>query len=201
MRLRRHKNPETEAPVGVTRRRFLERGWKLLLAFLGIEAGITTWDFLRPRLSKGFGASISAGPPEASPEGSVRYFSDGRFYLARVDGKMRALFQKCPHLGCRVPFCESSGRFECPCHGSIFNRKGEYVAGPAPRGMDRFPLRLEGGEVVVDTGRVLPGPARGVRTLEERPGPSCLGQVEEEFGRSVPGDHGPGEMPHSQGHP
>ena len=51
-----------------------------------------------------------------------------------------ALYQKCVHLGCRVPWCESSQWFECPCHGSKYNRVGEKQGGPAPRGLDRFPL-------------------------------------------------------------
>ena len=49
-----------------------------------------------------------------------------------------ALYQKCVHLGCRVPFCETSQWFECPCHGSQYNRVGEKKGGPAPRGLDRF---------------------------------------------------------------
>ena len=49
-----------------------------------------------------------------------------------------ALYQKCPHLGCRVPWCKTSQWFECPCHGSQYNRVGEKKGGPAPRGMDRF---------------------------------------------------------------
>ena len=49
-----------------------------------------------------------------------------------------ALYQRCVHLGCRVPFCQTSQWFECPCHGSKYNRVGEKKAGPAPRGLDRF---------------------------------------------------------------
>lgn len=158
----------------ISRRGFIGRTLSGLVGILGIEALWTTWDFLRPRASEGFGATIPAGAPETITEGSVRYVGDGRFYLVRVDGELQALYQKCPHLGCRVPFCESSGRFECPCHGSVFNRKGEYVRGPSPRGMDSFPVRVEEGVVLVDTGTVVSGPPRGRRTLEEQPGPSCL---------------------------
>lgn len=176
------RRTSAEGRSGLSRRTFLERGWKLLLVGLGVAAVWTTWDVLRPRASKGFGAEIAAGPPEAVPEGIARYVSDGRFYLVNVNGELKALYQKCPHLGCRVPYCESSGRFECPCHASVFNRKGEYITGPAPRGMDSFPLRVQAGEVHVDTGTVLTGPARGVRTFEDRPGPSCLQGVEAELG-------------------
>ena len=55
-----------------------------------------------------------------------------------------ALYQKCVHLGCRVPWCETSQWFECPCHGSKYNRVGEKQGGPAPAGMDRFPLEVIG---------------------------------------------------------
>jgi len=90
------------------------------------------------------------------------------------------VYQKCPHLGCRVPFCDSSQRFECPCHGSKFNLKGEYLAGPAPRGMDRFPIQVKVDQVVVDTGTVIEGPARGILTMPSEPaGPSCLGETGE----------------------
>ena len=172
--------------MDLTRRAFLGRLWKVLAAFLGVEAGWTTWDALRPRVSQGFGAEIPAGSPQSFADDTVRYLADGRLYIVRVEGKLKALYQKCPHLGCRVPYCESSGRFECPCHGSIFNRKGEYIAGPSPRGMDSFPLQVQGGGVVVDTGTVVTGPARGIRTLDERPGPSCLTEVAEEQGPRRP---------------
>ncbi|MFA5891584.1 MAG: ubiquinol-cytochrome c reductase iron-sulfur subunit [Actinomycetota bacterium] len=162
----------------IGRRKFLANTWKALVGILGMEAVWTTRDFLRPRASKGFGAPIRIGSPSKFREGSVRHFSNGRFYVTRVDGELRAVYQKCPHLGCRIPFCESSNQFECPCHGSVFNRKGEYVRGPAPRGMDSFPVREEGDDVIVDTGRVITGPPRGVRTLNENPGPSCLTQGE-----------------------
>ena len=71
-----------------------------------------------------------------------------------------ALYQKCVHLGCRVPWCESSQWFECPCHGSKYNRVGEKKGGPAPRGLDRFVLEVSGGQITVDTaGFARPGPA------------------------------------------
>lgn len=163
------------------RRKFLEIFWKGSLAVLGIEAGVTSWALLRPRVSGGFGATVSAGAAEGLEEGTVSYVADGRLYVSKVGDEILALYQKCTHLGCRVPFCETSGRFECPCHGSVFNRKGEYLKGPAPRGMDRFRVSVEEGEILVDTSTVLEGTSRSVRTLdEEAKGPSCLGQIEEQ---------------------
>jgi len=183
----------------VDRRTLLGSSWKLLIGVLGVEAAWTTWDFLRPRVSEGFGADIKVGAAESFREGEVRYVSAGRMYVVSVGGELHALYQKCPHLGCRVPFCESSGRFECPCHASVFNRRGEYISGPSPRGMDEFPIRTVERDLVVGTGTVIEGPPRGRRTLDEgEVGPSCLSRVEEEFERppahgheDEPGDRGP----------
>jgi cytochrome b6-f complex iron-sulfur subunit len=114
----------------------------------------------------------------------VRYPSDrlaeaGDVYddrtLAGLDAGLIALYQKCPHLGCRVPACATSKRFECPCHGSIFNRVGEWVDGPARRGMDRFAIVVDGDRVSIDTAVVLDGLDRGVSTVDGEPaGPVCI---------------------------
>lgn len=159
----------------INRRRVLNWTWKALALGLVVEGGLTTYDILAPRPKEGFGGVVKAGAGSEFPEGTIRYFLGGRFYITASGGSLVALYQKCPHLGCRVPFCDSSGRFECPCHGSVFNLKGEYLGGPSPRGMDRFPIRIESDDVLVDTGTVLEGPAKGVLTMrDEPPGPSCL---------------------------
>ncbi len=94
------------------------------------------------------------------------------------DAGIVALYQKCPHLGCRVPNCVSSQWFECPCHGSQFNQIGEKRGGPAPRGMDRFAVAVDGGVLVVDTGTIVQGPPIGTNTTgQEAEGPHCIGEA------------------------
>jgi len=95
-----------------------------------------------------------------------------------LDGGVVALYQKCPHLGCRVPNCNSSQWFECPCHGSQYNQVGEKRGGPAPRGMDRFAVSIDSsGALIVDTGRIIQGPPIGTNTTgQEAEGPNCIGQ-------------------------
>jgi cytochrome b6-f complex iron-sulfur subunit len=87
-----------------------------------------------------------------------------------------ALYQRCVHLGCRVPFCQTSQWFECPCHGSKYNRVGEKKAGPAPRGLDRFYATQSGdGSIVVDTGNIFLGPPIGTNTTgQNAEGPLCV---------------------------
>ena len=96
-----------------------------------------------------------------------------------LDGGLVALYQKCPHLGCRVPECATSQWFECPCHGSKYNQVGEKRAGPAPRGMDRFATEIGAdGSLIVDTGTIIQGPPIGTNTTgQEAEGPACIGQA------------------------
>ncbi|HEY6540434.1 MAG TPA: Rieske 2Fe-2S domain-containing protein [Ktedonobacteraceae bacterium] len=75
---------------------------------------------------------------------SVVKDSDGSYWIA--------LYQRCVHLGCTVPFRDDCVSFKCPCHGSHYNVSGEYLDGPAPRSFDRFALSFSGESVVVDTG-------------------------------------------------
>jgi len=161
-----------------SRRDFLRNGWKLSGALLIGAATYTGYEALRPLASGAGGAKITVGTTSSFAAGTSTYVSVGRMYIVNTNDYLFALSQKCPHLGCHVPFCESSGRFECPCHGSIYDLAGEYIAGPAPRGMDRYEITLDGKNVVVDTGVLKAGPARGVKNfLTPAKGPSCIGKA------------------------
>jgi cytochrome b6-f complex iron-sulfur subunit len=77
---------------------------------------------------------------------SVVKDSDGSYWIA--------LYQRCVHLGCTVPFRDDCSSFKCPCHGSHYNVTGEWLDGPAPKSLDRFELSFDGEDVVVNTGVV-----------------------------------------------
>ena len=184
--------------TGPSRRDFLRTG--LLASTGGVLAtfGGASLAFLWPSLKGGFGARIDIGSQEevaaAIEEGGGRYeYPAGRAYVVAYDPALdeqknyteitngapfMALYQRCVHLGCRVPWCESSRWFECPCHGSRYNRWGEYQFGPAPRGLDRFTVVIEDGRVIVDTSptALATGPSRGAGSLKQAPeGPHCNG--------------------------
>ncbi len=69
---------------------------------------------------------------------------DGSYWIA--------LYQKCVHLGCTVPFRNDCSSFKCPCHGSHYNVTGEWIDGPAPISLNRFELVFSGQDVIVNTG-------------------------------------------------
>ena len=196
--------PAPRAPLdpealGVTRRQFFNRS---IVGFftLGLTGfGAASLGFLWPNLSGGFGAKIKVGKldeilAEIRANREPFYLAEARTWLAPYPadavGKAEAvyseselngmkegvvaLYQKCVHLGCRVPYCTASQWFECPCHGSQYNRVGEKKAGPAPRGLDRFGVEVSGGVLTVDTGTLIQGPAIGVNTTgQEAEGPHC----------------------------
>ena len=192
-------DPET---LGVTRRQFLNRS---IVAFFGFALsmfGVQVIAFLWPQPKGGFGSKINVGKiddikQKITAGKGYYYLAEGRtwitayppsavekataIYQAPVLKGMKeagivALYQKCPHLGCRVPSCVSSQWFECPCHGSQYNQAGEKKGGPAPRGMDRFGVEVSGGSVTIDTGTVFQGPPVGTNTTgQEAEGPHCVG--------------------------
>ncbi|CAB4619224.1 unannotated protein [freshwater metagenome] len=194
--------PDEEA-IGVSRRQFFNRTAVTLMAASIGAFGASVVGFLWKGAEGGFGSKISAGKlddiiagirankgflylAEARawvteyPKGSLSkaqavYGAQGPVFTGMQAGIV-ALYQKCPHLGCRVPECASSQWFECQCHGSQYNRVGEKKGGPAPRGMDRFAVSVSNGNLTIDTGSVFAGPAVGVNTTgQEAEGPHCVG--------------------------
>ena len=60
-----------------------------------------------------------------------------------------AISTRCMHLGCPVRFVEAAGRFICPCHGGVYNFRGEVDGGPPVRPLDRFYTRTRNGQVEI----------------------------------------------------
>ncbi len=137
-----------------SRRQFLGIAWATSLLILSGQALAALLKFIQPVLAGGFGGMVRAGQVEEFTPGSLSQVKAGRFYLHRLeDGSFLAMWQRCTHLGCNVHWVEDKGQFHCPCHGSLFNEKGEVLGGPAPRPLDVFPVTIKDGEVYVDTGR------------------------------------------------
>lgn len=81
-------------------------------------------------------------------------FKEGVYLIKEPNGAV-ALSSRCTHLGCTINFDTVSDRFTCPCHGSVFDRPGKRLAGPAQRDLNRVPLTMKANgdaEAVVETG-------------------------------------------------
>jgi cytochrome b6-f complex iron-sulfur subunit len=138
----------------VSRKDFMNLVWGTAGVLAASELSLVGLRFLSPRPVEGqFGGVFNLGSYDHYPAGSVTPVEVGRFYLVRLaDGGFLAIYRRCTHLGCTVPFDPTAGNFVCPCHGSAFTTEGEVLNPPAPRSLDIFTLTInESGEIVVDT--------------------------------------------------
>jgi cytochrome b6-f complex iron-sulfur subunit len=179
-----------EQVQGLSRRQLLRAaiGTGVGLWLLELTAG--TIGFIWPNLKEGFGSDVPIGNLDtvkllnaALPidQGFPAYFPDARAFIMLIDParqefvpgedesgdgqalNVRALYQRCPHLGCKPNPCLKNFWLECPCHGSRYDRLGIKADGaqygPAPRGMDRFATVVDGaGELTIVTSKITLGP-------------------------------------------
>jgi len=141
-----------------TRRTFVRNA---TLGATGILSAITAGGFVRllwPNKTGAFGSEVAVPSGEIPEVDSQPYLSTaGKFYLVHNQDGLLALYTKCPHLGCTVPWvgpADSPQAFQCPCHGSMYDYNGVLTGGPAPRPMDLMAVKVEGGNVTVDTGDI-----------------------------------------------
>ena len=185
LKARRHSQVQ-----GMSRRTLIRRSIGGAFALWLTELTAGTLGFLWPNLAGGFGGSVTIGTlsdlklansnlPIA--DGFPAYVPDARAYIVLIDTNrqqfvpgtdtsgdgtalnVRPLYQRCPHLGCRPNPCLKNFWFECPCHGSRYDRLGIKADGarfgPAPRSMDRFSATVQGdGTLVLNTGKITLGP-------------------------------------------
>lgn len=142
---------EKKSNPSLSRRNFLGIAWVGTLTLVFIQAVALILRFIKPASTEGFGGLVYAGKLDDFEVDSVTRITSGRFYISRTSDGIIALWQKCPHLGCAIPWDESHAEFHCPCHGSSFTPVGNVIGGPAPRAMDYFPTNIIEDEVWVDT--------------------------------------------------
>ena len=71
-------------------------------------------------------------------------------WLRRDDEQVFVAFAvNCTHLGCPVRWLQDANLFMCPCHGGVFYNDGTPAAGPPPRPLRRYPVRVRAGQVEV----------------------------------------------------
>jgi menaquinol-cytochrome c reductase iron-sulfur subunit len=69
--------------------------------------------------------------------------------LKKSDQDVVAYGPSCTHLGCAYKWDDPSKNFICPCHTSAFSIDGKVLAGPAPRPLDRYDVRLDNGKILL----------------------------------------------------
>jgi cytochrome b6-f complex iron-sulfur subunit len=130
------------ATTGQSRRKFI-------ITLIGLLA---TGGFLRRYLSAAPPAKkvlLSVARDEIPSRGALVY-RQSRVALIRQDDGIIALSLVCTHLGCTVAV--TAEELVCPCHGSIFDRQGRVVKGPADRPLERLSVQEKDGRILVMAG-------------------------------------------------
>jgi cytochrome b6-f complex iron-sulfur subunit len=179
-----------EQVQGVSRRELLRGSLFAGVGLWLLEVTAGSIGFLWPNLSGKFGGLVKIGAYDdvktanadlPIDEGFPAYYPGAKAFVILVDPSqqryipgddqtgdghsvnVRALYQRCPHLGCKPNPCVKNFWLECPCHGSRYDRLGQKALGPqygpAPRSMDRFGVTVDSdGVLTINTGKITLGP-------------------------------------------
>jgi Rieske Fe-S protein len=149
------KRMDKKKETAMSRRRFLTlgvgvAGTAMALGYIGTAA-----TFLEPP---------AAGAEKLKEVGKVSDFEEGVPKLIKYQGSTTdegiyvinmakegwlALDFHCTHLQCAVNYEEAAKKFMCPCHGGVFDLKGNVLSGPLPKPLQRRVIQVQGDSVRV----------------------------------------------------
>lgn len=150
---------EAETAGGSDRRTFLTEGLMAVAALTAVAGASVPLEAMTRRYAIGAAAGSALATlsyPIPTADGATIDRAN-QVILVRYQGMVHALARECPHKGTMVDWQPEQNRLYCPKHKSTFTANGTRIQGKSPRSMDRHPIRLEGGKLVVDTGTVTEG--------------------------------------------
>lgn len=141
-----------------SRRSFLKLLPVGALAAVLASIGGAAFRFLRPRVAAASESWLDVatlseltGPQPLSRKVAAEHFAGWAVtteeHTVFVLPGNKVLSAVCPHEGCEVAWEQNTNRFSCPCHESFFAADGARVSGPAPRGLDTLPTRVQDGKL------------------------------------------------------
>lgn len=139
----------------ISRRKFfLFFGWFGLLSSLATSA-LGAVRYMFPNVLYEPSTTFKIGKPADYPPNSVTFVPDQRLFVVRgkdgIEG-IRIISSECTHMGCTPKWVGAKNQWECPCHGSVFNLKGEVTAGPAPKPLPWYKAVIASdGKIIVNS--------------------------------------------------
>ncbi len=143
---------ETQKKDGVSRRDFLGLAsfWAAVLSFLTVLGG--TFRMTKATVHYEESRKFKIGKPDEFPIGTVKVLAEKNVFIFAGNDGLHAISNVCTHLGCIVAAVDWG--FQCPCHGSKFNKSGKVIGGPAPRPLPWLEVsRHVDGNLVVDASK------------------------------------------------
>ena len=147
--------PIVSAGDGTTRRGFLTGLTGAALALFAAASGAMGAIFMRPRVTYGPPSRLDIGAAEAYPPGTQLSLPEQKLVIRRAGNKIAAISTVCTHLGCTVNATDTG--FDCPCHGSQYDERGDVIGGPAPKSLAWYRVTMApNGHLVVDKHDTVP---------------------------------------------
>ncbi len=149
----------TEPRPLIGRRGFIQLGiFAVLVVLMGLPYIGAALRYLYPAHGQGGQTEeypLSSLSFDNGVAGPVTYeFNKGQgdvagVYIVKNGTQYLGLEQTCTHLGCPIAWNGSANQFQCPCHGSKFNKQGNVVGGPAPLPLYKHEVEITGNTVTV----------------------------------------------------
>lgn len=133
------------------RRLFIKRGAFILAVIAG---GVALTSLLRQLFPRSIGQKkrIKVGMTNSYPVDTFSYIEEQKIFIYRDHEGVRAVTAVCTHLGCILEINDEG--FNCPCHGSCYNKRGDVLSGPAPRALTWFQVsKAPDGQLMIDLTR------------------------------------------------
>lgn len=146
----------SSARAAVTRRGFIRNAALGSVTTVLAGSALGFYQLFTPNKTGAFGGDINVSASQVPAVGDAPLKNpQGKFWLVHNEDGVLALYWKCVHLGCTVPWIDNQQQFICPCHGSVYDPNGVRIAGPAPRPLDFMGVTVDAsGNVVVNTGDI-----------------------------------------------
>jgi len=149
-------SPKSLSEDEISRRKFFTQlglgvGWGGLLPALG-GAGVGTARYMFPSVVYEPPTVFKIGKPDEYGIGvDTKLKKERQVWVVRNERGIYVLVAICRHLGCTPNYFQDQHLFRCPCHGSIYDMRGNVVGGPAPRTLWRAALSIDpvDGQIVV----------------------------------------------------
>jgi len=157
----------TDQPQSESRRRWLARMSTALGALAAIAVATPVGGFIlsplwkrAPRIWRDVGAvndftvgsTVEVTFADSSPLPWAGVTARTAAWLRRMDATNFVAFAaNCTHLGCPVRWLPQAQLFMCPCHGGVYDAAGRVTAGPPPRPLARYDVRVNNGRVEIRT--------------------------------------------------
>jgi len=136
-----------------TRRNFLRQLSLIMVSVAGFLAFLSLFRFAIPKLSR-TDKRVNIGRPGSFFLNDYTYVPEHKIYIYRDNTGVRVVSSSCTHLGCAIEKTDTG--FQCPCHGSSYDKKGNILSGPALKDLPWYRLyRSKDGQIIVDLAKTV----------------------------------------------